>query len=153
VNGKDKEEGCLVHNQKSDDEEEMEPRTRTKRVELPIFEGMDLQGWISCTKKFFEIHKVLAKERLGLALINTEGNASHWFNFCRQNSKNPSWNEFSLALIWRFEDKERSSVFERLARLKQDGRVEEHIQELEVLVDQAPTTTKEQLLGYFFAGL
>jgi len=56
-------------------------------------------------------------------------------------------------LIRRFGGKERNSVFERLARLKQDGRVEEYVKEFEILVGQIPNITKEQLLRYFLGGL
>jgi len=82
-----------------------------------------------------------------------ESSASSWFVFWKKNSKNQSWEEFSLALIRRFGGKEHSSVFEKLAKLKQNGRVEDYIQEFEGLVSQAPQTGEEQLLGYFFAGL
>jgi len=58
-----------------------------------------------------------------------------------------------MALNPRFGGKERSSVFEKLAKLKQNGRVEDYIQEFERLVSQAPLTGEEQLLGYFFVGL
>lgn len=58
-----------------------------------------------------------------------------------------------MALNRRFGGKERRSVFEKLAKLKQNGRVEDYIQDFEGLVSQAPLTGEEQLLGYFFAGL
>ena len=38
-------------------------------------------------------------------------------------------------------------------RLKQEGRVNDYVQEFEVLVAQAPHLTEEQLLGYFLGGL
>jgi len=56
-------------------------------------------------------------------------------------------------LIRTFEGKERNFVYERLTRLKQEGRVEDYVQEFEVLVAQAPHLHEEQLLGYFLGGL
>jgi len=96
---------------------------------------------------------VSAKERLKLAFISMEGSISHWFSFWRKNSKNPSFEEFSMVLNRRFGGKERSFVFEKLAKIKQNGRVDEYIQDFELLVSQAPQTGDEQLLGYFFTGL
>jgi len=58
-----------------------------------------------------------------------------------------------MALNQRFGGKERCFVFEKLAKLKQNGRVEEYIQEFEGLVSQARSIGEEQLLRYFFAGL
>jgi len=80
-----------------------------------------------------------------------EGSANSWFSFWRKNSKNHSWEEFSMALNRRLGGKERSFVFQKLVKLKQNGRVEEYIQEFEGLVSQAPQIAKEQFLGYFFA--
>jgi len=81
-----------------------------------------------------------------------EGNTSHWYNFWRKNFKNPSWKDFQTALTRRFGGKERDSIFEKLARLRQKGRGVDYIQEFEILVAQTPQASKE-LLGYCFAGL
>jgi len=43
-----------------------------------------------------------------------------------------------MALNRRSGGKEKRSVFEKLAKLKQNGRVEDYIQESEGLVSQAP---------------
>jgi len=82
----------LVHNPKFEDEEE----TRA----YP-------QGWLSRTVNFFEIQKVMEKEKLRLAYISMDSNAGHWFNFWRKNSNNPSRREFYIALTQRFDGKGR----------------------------------------------
>jgi len=71
----------------------------------------------------------------------------------KKKSKNQSWDEFTEALIQRFGGRERSSIFERLAKIKQQGNMEDYIQEFEILVSQAPNITEEQMMGYFLAGL
>ena len=48
----------------------------------------------------------------------------------------------------RFGGKERSFGFEKLAKIKQNGRIDEYIQDFELLVSQEPQTGEEQLLGY-----
>lgn len=47
----------------------------------------------------------------------------------------------------------RGTVYERLAALRQTGTVEEYVQQFELLVAQAPTTSEDQMLGYFLVGL
>jgi len=76
-----------------------------------------------------------------------KGGANHWFKFWRKKSKNQSWEEFTEALIRRFGGRERSSIFERLAKIKQQGNMEDYIQEFEILVLQAPNITEEQMMG------
>jgi len=136
----------------SDSEEEVQKQWM-KRVELPTFEGSDPMGWIARAEKFFEIQNISPKEKLRLAFISMEGNASHWFSFWKKKSKNPSWESFVEALNKRFGGKDRSTVFEKLASIRQNEGVEEYVQEFERLVAQIPDLSEEQLLGYFFAGL
>ena len=143
VNGEERRDERVKQSSKSEGEEEGEWRPWSRRIELPMFEGVDPMGWLARAEKFFEVQNVSAREKLQLAFISVEGSASSWFVFWRKNSKNQSWEEFSLALICRFGGKERSSVFEKLAKLIQNGRVEDYIQEFEGLVSQAPQTGEE----------
>jgi len=45
-----------------EEEEEEGTKAWTRRVELSIFEGLDLQGWVSPAEKFFEVQNVTTKE-------------------------------------------------------------------------------------------
>ena len=56
-------------------------------------------------------------------------------------------------MIRRFGGRERISILERLAKIKQQGSIEDYIQEFEVLVSQAPNVMEEQMLGYFMTRL
>jgi len=127
VNGEERRERSAEIGNNFKEEEEERVKMWTRRVELPVFEGMDLQGWISRAEKFFEVQEVAAKDKLKIAFITMEGNASYWFQFWKQKTKNQSWESFTEALIRRFGGRDRSSVFERLAKLKQEGSMEEYI--------------------------
>jgi len=93
------------HRSKSDMEEEGKLKSWTRRVELPSFEGTDSSGWLARAEKFFEVQNVSDQESLHLAFISMEGSANSWFTFWRKNSKNHSWEEFSMALDKRFGEK------------------------------------------------
>lgn len=82
-----------------------------------------------------------------------DGNAVHWFQYWRRNAKNPSWEEFIVALLRRYGGVRCGTVYERLAALRQKGGVEEYVQEFELWVAQATSTSEDQLLGYFLVGL
>jgi len=45
-------------------EEDQEPRTWTKRMELPILEDVDLQGGITRAEILFEVQNMSTKDRL-----------------------------------------------------------------------------------------
>lgn len=136
----------------SDGEDEA-PRSWMNKVELPSFEGSDPLGWIARVEIFFEVREVKTSEKLRLSFISMEGNAVHWFQFWCQESKNPTREEFTTALLRRYGGSSRRTVFEKLASLRQTGTIKEYVQEFELLVAQASNTSEDQMLGYFFAGL
>jgi len=73
---------------------------------------------VARAEKFFKIQNVANKEKLKIAFISIEGSVNHWFNFWRQVTLNPSWNDFKEVLFRRYGGKERTSVFEKLAKIK-----------------------------------
>jgi len=58
-----------------DEEEPLHPWF--KRVDLPMFEGIDPLGWITRAERFFEVQNTSQTKRLHLALNNMEGNSSY----------------------------------------------------------------------------
>lgn len=58
-----------------------------------------------------------------------------------------------MALLRRYGGVRCGTVYERLAALRQKGGVEEYVQEFELRVAQATSTSEDQLLGYFLVGL
>nr|KYP39247.1 Transposon Ty3-G Gag-Pol polyprotein [Cajanus cajan] len=128
-------------------------RSWLKKVVLPTFEGNDPLGWLARAERFFEVHQVKPSERLRIAFISMEGKACHWFQYWRNQAKHPSWDEFTRALLKRYGENGRGTVYERLAAIRQTGSVEDYIQEFELLIAQAKPSSEEQVLGYFLAGL
>lgn len=53
----------------------------------------------------------------------------------------------------RFGGKEHITIFESLVEIRKQEKVDDYIQEFEMLVSQTPQTFEDQLLGYFFARL
>jgi len=62
-----------------------------------------------------------------------KGNASHWFKFWSQKSKNPSREDFTIVLNKRFGARECNTVLERLATIRQNDKAEDYICEFEIL--------------------
>ncbi|WVY92357.1 hypothetical protein V8G54_031445 [Vigna mungo] len=106
-----------------------------KRVELPTFEGFDPFGWVSKAEKLFELHGVAEKERVRLTEFSMEGSAHYWFKAWKAKAKNPSWEGFKGAMVWRFGERNRGTTVEGVAANKQSGTREEY----------APTSTVKEL--------
>jgi len=120
----EKQEVRSMNDNKFVGEEDHEPRTWTKRMKLPILKDVDLQGGITRVEILFEVQNMSTKDRLRLTFINMDDNISKCFQFLRRKSKNPSWEEFSDTMIRRFRVRKRSSNFERLAKVNQQGNTE-----------------------------
>ncbi|KOM32070.1 hypothetical protein LR48_Vigan01g162600 [Vigna angularis] len=78
-----------------------------KQVELPTFEGIDPEGWISRAEKVFDIQNVAAREKLRLAYTSIGAGAIYWLGVWKNKIKNPSWKELTKALIRRFGERDR----------------------------------------------
>ncbi|WVZ13890.1 hypothetical protein V8G54_011456 [Vigna mungo] len=115
--------------------EEEEQLNWRKRVELPVFEGFDSLNWINRADKFFELQGVSEEEKQCRVLVQILEGADEKPNVNRTEEGNDG------------------PIFERLAAIKQSGSVEEYIQDFEILVGQTKGVAKEQLMGYFMAGL
>jgi len=62
VNGEERREDRSRYENKSDVDEEGELKPWSRRVELPIFEGVDLMGWLARAEIFFEVQNVSTRE-------------------------------------------------------------------------------------------
>ncbi|KAF8107954.1 hypothetical protein N665_0116s0151, partial [Sinapis alba] len=73
-----------------------------KRVELPVFSGNDIYGWIALAERYFRIggHREAAK--LDLVSMSLGGDVLSWFNSEIHWRPFRSWMEFKDRLIARF---------------------------------------------------
>ncbi|WVZ04307.1 hypothetical protein V8G54_025113 [Vigna mungo] len=101
-----------------------------KRVELPIFDGVDPLNWINRADKFFELQGVSEEEKLRLAYISMEGSAGFWFRFWREHTGNRTLTGLKETMVLRFGGRNQGPVFERLATSKQSEIVQEYNQPL-----------------------
>ncbi|WVZ26500.1 hypothetical protein V8G54_005044 [Vigna mungo] len=128
--------------EKSEDEAEEDrrdvQRSGVKRVELPMFEGVDPVGWIAKAEKFFDLQNVTERKKMKLVYTCMERGASYyWIRFWRKKTRHPNWKMFTEALTRRFGGLNRGTVLEKLAVVQQKGSVDEYNQEFEILVAQA----------------
>ncbi|WVY95595.1 hypothetical protein V8G54_027746 [Vigna mungo] len=86
-----------------------------KRVELPVFEGLDPLNWINWAERFFEIQGVAEEEeeKVRLAYVSMEGSTGYWFRAWKEKARDRSWDGLKEALVIRF-----GTAVERLATFK-----------------------------------
>jgi hypothetical protein len=128
-------------------------RQSIKKVELPAFNGEDPAGWISRAEVYFKVHDTSPELKVNLAQLCMEGATIHFFNSLIGEDECMTWTQLKEALLNRYGGHGDGDVYEQLTDLKQDGTVEEYINEFEYLTAQIPKLPDKQFLGYFLHGL
>lgn len=72
------------------------------RLEMPVFEGSNLEGWVFRAERFFTINRLSELQKLEAASISMDGKALAWFQW--ENGRQPtcSWSKLKLNLLDRF---------------------------------------------------
>lgn len=57
---------------------------KTKKLDLPFFDGDNSDGWIMKVKRDIHFYKLNEEEKVEVAMVNLEGNALVWFRWKHQ---------------------------------------------------------------------
>ena len=104
-----------------------------RRLELPIFEGNDPDGWIFRVERYFEINSLRADEKLRAVLVCMEGEALAWYNWEEGHHPFNGWEEFKECLLLRFRSSQDGNLHEQLMSLLQTSIVQEYRRQFEML--------------------
>ncbi|KAJ1392945.1 Chromo-like domain superfamily [Sesbania bispinosa] len=84
-----------------------------RKVELPMFEGVDPVGWLSRAETYFMVQETKLEVRLHLARISMSGGTIHWFNQLVALVPDLDWEKFKQALIMRYSGRNSGSSIDR----------------------------------------
>ena len=76
--------------------------TLTCRLEMPIFEGWNPEGWVFRVECFFAAHGMSKGEKLAATTISLEWEALTWFQWEEGRHSVQNWMEFKAWLLDRF---------------------------------------------------
>lgn len=130
-----------------------ELRMAVKKVELPNFDGTDVDGWISKAEQYFEVQAVRPEVKVQLAFVSMEGSAVHWFRCLRTKNPGLTWEMLTAEMIRRYSGRKACNPYECLAAVRQTSTMEQYVVEFETILAQVPNLTAELKLGLFFNGL
>ncbi|XP_061373231.1 uncharacterized protein LOC133315594 [Gastrolobium bilobum] len=132
-----------------------DPRSWLKsvRMELPIFNGTDPNGWIFRTELYFGLQQVPENIKVRLAGMKMEGLASPWFQWLFSGGSIHTWEDLKIAVRQRFGGTAYQDLRGVLSKLVQEGALSEYIRNFEALINQVTEFSDEVLMCFFVSGL
>lgn len=124
-------------------------RSKFKKVEMPIFDGVDPDLWLFRVDRYFGIHKLTDSEKLTVTVINFEGAALDWYRVIEEHDPFHGWNDLKLRLLVRFRSSKIRSVCGQFLAIRQESTVEEYRNRFDKLVAPLPQLPVEVLENTF----
>jgi len=78
------------------------PELRGRRLEMPLFDGCDPDGWIFRAERYFLVNGLMEMEKVDTAIVYLEGPALSWFQWEEKRQRMRTWEDFKLMLRSRF---------------------------------------------------
>ncbi|CAA7030025.1 unnamed protein product [Microthlaspi erraticum] len=140
----------------SDEKESRYTHLKKIQIEMPVFDGRNVDSWILRAERYFKIGGFTEAEKLRLAYLSVDGEALNWFNLWERREPFLDWSDFKSRLLDRFGDSLVSGGgLSRLLTLKQVDSVVGYLGEFEKLASQSSTSdiSDELLRTLFTSGL
>ena len=127
------------------------------KVDFPKFNGGDPYEWLDKVDHYFHTYEVSRHERVSIACFYLEGKASKWWRWIRdqyeKDEKRLGWTAFEKEFLMQFGPSPTINHHGQLAKLKQEGKVHDYIEEFRQLQTLVRGWSEEALVGTFVDGL
>lgn len=129
------------------------PEYMNRRLEIPVFEGENPEGWVFKAERYSSLTQVNEAEKLEVVAICFEGEALSWYQWQQRRKKVTNWEELKGLVLNRFRAFHGGTSEERFLALRQEGSVREYRQWFESLAAPLMEIPDGLLEGHFVNGL
>ncbi|CAM8905618.1 unnamed protein product [Rhodiola kirilowii] len=126
---------------------------RTPRLEIPLFTGENVTGWIFQIERFFQHHFTPRDQRLLIATFYMSGPALLWYQWMHNTKQISDWESFRRDLELRFGPSSFINHEAALYKLRQHSSLSTYVAEFESMSTCTPGLTTSNLLNCFMSGL
>ncbi|XP_062093477.1 uncharacterized protein LOC133799480 [Humulus lupulus] len=126
---------------------------RLVRMELPLFSGEQLDGWISRVERYFLLMRMTEQLQLESAIVALEGDALTLFQWEHHRRPITSWASLKRLILQRFRESPVGSISEELLSINQTTTVKEYRVRWEMLAARVLDVPEHILEGSFMRGL
>ncbi|XP_056699529.1 uncharacterized protein [Spinacia oleracea] len=124
-----------------------------RKLDMPLFEGLDPDGWILRGEKYFDFYRLTDQEKLDAAVVSMEGDALRWFTF--ESRRNPirTWDELKARVLMKYRPTNAGTLHEQWLATTQTATVEEYVNRFIEFVSPLDDVPESILMGQFINGL
>ncbi|XP_024017591.1 uncharacterized protein LOC112090471 [Morus notabilis] len=126
---------------------------RTRRVEMPVFDGENPDGWIFRAERYFSLNRLTDREKLDVAVVSLEGEALAWFQWEDRRWAVRDWTELKRKVLERFHSTQEGTLCEKFLSLHQETTVREYRRQFEMLAALLAEIPEQVLESAFVNGL
>ncbi|TYK25904.1 Ty3/gypsy retrotransposon protein [Cucumis melo var. makuwa] len=129
------------------DEERALDRSKFKKVEMPVFDGMDLDSWLFRADHYFKIHNLSDSEKLTIAVISFDRPALDWYRLQEERAFK-GWDNLKQKTLVRFWAIHDGRLVGRFLTIKLETIVEEYRNRFDKLLAPVaflPTVVLEEM--------
>ncbi|KAA0056800.1 gypsy/ty3 element polyprotein [Cucumis melo var. makuwa] len=102
-------------------------KIKFKKLEMPVFNGEDSEGWFYRAEHYFQMHLLNEREKLKIAVVSLEGRGLNWFRWAENRKRFRSWRELKERMYNRFRCRDFGTTYARFLAIKQEGTVSEYL--------------------------
>lgn len=125
----------------------------SRRMEIPLFDGTEAEGWILRIDQYFEIGDFTEADKMRAVRLCFTGEALSWYRWERNRNPFECWEQMKDRVLQQFSTVRDTSVGERLLSLRQTGSVKKFRKEFIALASNAPEIPDSVLVIAFQNGL
>lgn len=126
---------------------------RYRKLDMPIFEGTDPDGWILRIERYFNFYRLSEMDKLEAVVVALEGDALRWFQW--ENKRRPirRWDELREFMLRQFRPSSGGSLCEQWLATSQTTTVTEYRRKFIETAAPLERLPENIMLGQFLNGL
>ena len=104
-------------------------RWKPRRLDLPPFNGFELDEWILKVETYFSFYQLSEKEKVEATVISFEGEAMMWYRWLKQRVPMRRWEDLKAMILEHFRPTEDGDLYEQWMSVEQTGSVVDYRRE------------------------
>ena len=122
---------------------------KARRLELPSFNGLDVDDWILKVEKYFSYYQLSDKQKMEVSVVCLEGEAMMWCKYANQRLPMRRWEDLKNLILERFRPFKDGDLYEQWMSVEQTGYRREFVTRL----NYVDMVDEPVMIGAFLRGL